>query len=120
MFWVYGGPGTGKSRLAHDFANEVSGGDYYEHGVGTIKWWDGYVDQKCVILDDFRRDHLRECGGLSYLLRVLDRYGARLEVKGGTVVSAFEHVVITCPYDPVAAFTYHRDSGDDEVDENIG
>lgn len=43
--WYYGDPGTGKSRKS---TSENPG--HYKKLAN--KWWDGYIDQKTVILDD--------------------------------------------------------------------
>lgn len=64
---ICGIPGSGKSR----YCQEV-GGDSYWKPCG--KWWDGYIGQETVVLDDF-------CGWLpiSDLLRLMDRYPFRVE-----------------------------------------
>lgn len=120
VYWIFGGPGTGKTFSAVNLAREVAGNSYFIHLPGSLKWWDGYNNQKCVIIDDFRRSQLSDIGGLSYLLRILDRYDLSLEVKGGSVVREFEYVIITCPDSPVGAFTYHREDDNSVIDENIG
>ncbi len=72
------------------------------------------------MLDDFRRRDLREAGGFSYLLRLLDRYDVEIEVKGGHRRGDWTHVVITGQRDPVTEFTYRGDDGQDIVEEDIG
>ena len=75
VIWLYGDTGTGKSRFAHDFSKDcwVSGDD--------LKWFDGYQQQECVIFDDFRPGMCT----YHYLLRLLDRYPIRVQIKGGFV-----------------------------------
>lgn len=120
VIWIYGTTGIGKSRLAIAYAEHVAGSDYFIHPPGNLKWWDGYENQDCIVLDDFRRHNLREAGGFSYLLRLLDRYDIQVEVKGGFRRGTFSHVVITGQRDPVSEFTYRGDDGQDIVEENIG
>lgn len=72
---VYWGPtGTGKSRTAW----ESAGIDAYPKDPRS-KFWCGYRGEENVIIDEFR-------GGIdiSHLLRWLDRYPVRVEIKGGS------------------------------------
>lgn len=72
VFW--GRTGTGKSRRAWDEAGLES----YAKDPRS-KFWDGYQDQKSVVIDEFR-------GGIdiSHILRWCDRYPVRVEVKGSS------------------------------------
>lgn len=72
VFW--GRTGTGKSRRAW----EEAGMDAYSKDPRT-KFWCGYNCQTNVVLDEFR-------GGIdiAHLLRWLDRYPIRVEIKGGS------------------------------------
>jgi len=81
---VVGLPGTGKSRLA----SEAPDGDCFIKPHGD--WWDGYHQQRRVVLDDFR-------GGypFSALLTLLDRYPLRVPVKGGFEVFNSGEIWIT-------------------------
>lgn len=73
---VYWGPtGTGKSRRAWDEA----GFDSYSKDPRT-KFWDGYGTQENVVIDEFRGSI-----DISHLLRWLDRYPVRVEVKGSSL-----------------------------------
>lgn len=118
--WIFGATGVGKSRLARAYAEKMAQTDYFIHPPGQLKWWDGYEGQKCVIIDDFRRSHCRGIGGLSYLLRILDRYDCQIEVKGGTRRCDWQYAIITCPRNPVDEFTYTDSNTEDVVDEDIG
>ncbi|AEM05802.1 REP 2 [Rodent stool-associated circular genome virus] len=120
VIWIYGTTGSGKSRLAEAYCRKVAGEDYYFHAPGSLKWWDGYEEQSAVILDDLRRRHLREVGGFSYLLRILDRYDCQIEVKGGFRKNKYNLVIITGQRDPVAEFTYRGDNNEDIVEEDMG
>lgn len=70
----FGRTGTGKSRRAY----EEAGPDAYYKDPRT-KFWCGYNGEQHVIIDEFR-------GGIdvSHILRWLDRYPIRVEVKGSS------------------------------------
>jgi hypothetical protein len=89
VFW--GKTGTGKSRRAWDEA----GLDAYCKDPRT-KFWDGYTFEKNVVLDEFR-------GGIdvAHLLRWLDRYPVRVEIKGSSRPFLAEKIWITSNISPV-------------------
>lgn len=87
--WIYGPTGVGKTR----YATNHYGTDYYikDH----TQWWDGYTQQKVIIIDDFDghwpfRD----------LLRLLDRYPFQGQTKGGYIHINSPHIIITCDKTP--------------------
>jgi len=89
VFW--GATGSGKSRRAW----EEGGFDSYCKDPRT-KFWCGYQGETNVVIDEFR-------GGIdiSHLLRWLDRYPVRVEIKGGSVCLKALNVWITSNLDPV-------------------
>lgn len=89
VFW--GKTGTGKSRRAW----EEAGVDAYCKDPRT-KFWDGYQDEKNVVVDEFR-------GGIdiAHLLRWLDRYPVRVEIKGSSKPLKAEKIWITSNISPV-------------------
>lgn len=119
MVWIYGAAGLGKSRLGLAYAKHRCGEDYYVHMAGPLKWWDGYEGQQCVVLDDFRRRQLKEAGGFSYLLRILDRYDVDVEVKGGSRRANWSLVIITGQRSPIDEFTYKDANNEERVEEDI-
>lgn len=88
--WIYGPTGIGKTRYVVDRESDlwISG--------GTLRWWDGYVCQSAVLFDDFRGDFCT----FHWLLRLLDRYPVRVEVKGGSREFNSSRIYITCPFHP--------------------
>lgn len=88
--WIYGGTGVGKTRYVVDREPDlwISG--------ATLKWWDGYMGQSAVCFDDFRGDFCT----FHWLLRLLDRYPVRVEVKGGSREFNSPRIYITCPFHP--------------------
>lgn len=58
------------------------------------KWFNGYQDEKQVIIDDVDSSHGTDSFG--YLLKIItDHYGCRVETKGGMVPLMAEKIVIT-------------------------
>lgn len=88
VFW--GKTGTGKSRRAWDEA----GLDAYCKDPRT-KFWCGYQGQSNVVIDEFR-------GGIdiSHLLRWLDRYPVRVEIKGSSRPLVATKIWITSNLEP--------------------
>jgi len=89
VFW--GKTGSGKSRRAW----EEAGLEAYSKDPRT-KFWCGYHAQENVVIDEFR-------GGIdvSHLLRWLDRYPVRVEVKGSSKPLVAKKIWITSNLSPV-------------------
>lgn len=81
----YGDAGAGKTRQAVE-GNPL----HYILDQGERLWFDGYNGETCLIIDDFY-------GWIKYgtLLRILDGYTYRCEIKGGFVYAEWTKVVIT-------------------------
>ena len=85
--WLWGPPGTGKTT----FARSEFGEDIYIKSQN--KWWDGYIGQKVVILDDLDSD----C--LSHYLKIwADKWPCTGEIKGASVNLCHTHFVVTSNY----------------------
>lgn len=88
VYWGY--TGTGKSRRAW----EEAGMDAFCKDPRT-KFWCGYSGESNVVIDEFR-------GGIdiAHVLRWLDRYPVRVEVKGGNRPLKAKRYWITSNLDP--------------------
>lgn len=89
-FVYWGKTGTGKSRRAW----EEAGMEAYCKDPRT-KFWDGYQVEENVVIDEFR-------GGIdvAHLLRWLDRYPVRVEIKGSSRPLVAKRIWITSNISP--------------------
>lgn len=101
--WIWGDPGTGKTR--HVWATYPG---LYEKAQN--KWFDGYTGEETILLDDLDTNILGH-----YLKRWMDRYPVKGEVKGGTIQLQHKLFVVTSNYsieqlfnDPILAAAVRR------------
>lgn len=84
---IHGPAGSGKTRFSYG-----DGSDCYilENSNANAVWWDGYMGESRLIIDDFY-------GWITHnqLLRFLDIYPLRLDVKGGSTYAQWTTVFIT-------------------------
>lgn len=89
---LYGPTGKGKSYAA---INYFGSEDYYVQecpsSKGTKLWFDGYQAQRTLVLDDFESDFCQ----YRYLLRLLDKYKLKVEIKGSFAWAQWTTVVMT-------------------------
>ncbi len=104
---IYGESECGKSRWANTGSHRLNG---HTRGLGNTTdvfilgqqrraglWWDGYRGERTIVLDDFQPRKV----ALRSLLRILDTYPYRCEVKGGMVMADWLRVIITNNDHPV-------------------
>lgn len=101
VIWIHGESGLGKTRLAHLLASEgkIAPADVYIKD--NTQWWDGYDKHETIIIDDFRASQMK----FTYLLKILDRYEMRVEVKGGYRQLLAKKIIITSIEKPQNAYT---------------
>lgn len=84
---LWGDAGSGKTRYAFGNGESVF---ILERSNSDNIWWDGYEHESTLLIDDF----YGWCKH-SLLLRLLDIYPCRLDVKGGSTYAAWDTVYIT-------------------------
>ncbi len=83
--WIYGETGCGKTTEAR-----TKYGTYFSKPCN--KWWDGYQNEDCVIIEDMDPNHSK----LAHHLKLwTDKWSFTAEVKGGTRSLRPKKVIIT-------------------------
>ena len=90
--YYWGPTGAGKSRRAREEAQTINSASIYYKPRGL--WWDGYHQQENVIIDDFY-------GWIKYdeMLKIMDRYPYKVQVKGGFEEFTTKNIWITSNVD---------------------
>lgn len=96
---LVGKPGLGKTRYAYDTYP-----DLFELAIGSGIWFDGYIGQKVVLLDEFEGEM-----PLSSSLKVLDNYYVRMApIKGSFTWWNPEVILLTSNNHPSLWYDYTK------------
>lgn len=99
VIWLHGKTGSGKSKLVYDSFESIC-------SVSDYKWpGNGYQQQECFLLDDYREQDLN----FHELLKIIDRYPFSLANKGGYIPLNSPFIVITTPEDISDTFRFIKE-----------
>lgn len=97
VIYIWGKPGSGKTRYAYADDPEIYRVD---HGSGgSVVWFDGYEGQKTILFDDFRGNIKH-----AYMLQLMDGYAMQLQVKGGHTYKNWNKIYITSNIPPTSQY----------------
>lgn len=93
--------GTGKSF----YARRIFENDFYGK-ISANKWWDKYIGQKNVLIEDFDQSHSYQ----AYYLKIwADRYAFAVEIKNGADYIRPAVIIVTSNYSIRDIFTKRED-----------
>jgi len=96
VYW--GAPGIGKSKRAlHEAGPKAF---WLSKPGGQTTWWDGYIGQEVVVIDEFYGWIARDL-----MCRICDRYPLNVETKGGSQPFLAKKIIITSNEHPSAWWT---------------
>jgi len=102
VWWLCGESRTGKTEWCDKyFPREKVMDNFY---TSCNQWWDGYVGQENVVIDDYRPEHFPE----HLLLRLLDKTPLRVNIKGTTCQFLAKRIVINSNYRPQDIFSWEE------------
>lgn len=92
--WIYGPPGSGKSKLVRQFAMASNLSVYHKL---ANKWWDGYRGEDIVLIEDLDPDVAEKL--VHHIKLWADRYAFRAEVKGNSIsIDPRFYLIVTSNY----------------------
>lgn len=115
IYWYWGKTGTGKTRRAYWEAQHLQQCQepYVKSSAGI--WFDGYDGQKVAIFDDLRSNWFE----YSFLLKLLDRYPHRVQIKGGSRQWKPDVIYITSPFPPKEMYTTMQENDNRDLIDQL-
>lgn len=99
---ITGETGIGKTRTVYETHDVM---DIYKVEVGDGSsgsiFWDNYNGESVILIDDFHNNFK-----LDYMLRLLDRYPMKLNIKGGHTWKCAKKIYITSNLHPTEWYPY--------------
>lgn len=111
--WFSGTTGTGKTYTAKEIAKRL-GFEVYEAGCDN-GFFNAYNGEECSIWDDYRSGPIT----FSSLLKITDRDGTMINIKGGKVFFAPKIQIFTSPEGIESAKTHEMKSGFTTLDNKF-
>lgn len=108
VWWVYGWPGTGKTKWAFEHSSSL----FFVPSLSPT-WFDGYKGEDTILLDNLKPGDIP----WRMLMTLMDRYPMQVPVKGAFVNAGYREVVITSIEDPRGFFTGTKDSSGLNIEE---
>lgn len=105
--WIHGGTGTGKSHIAFQNYNPLT----HYNLINDNGWWDGYTQQKIVIINDFR-------GWIPYdtLLQLTDKWPMSVKRRNREPIPfTSEKIIITSSLKPQEV--YNKREENDHIEQ---
>jgi len=90
VFIIWGDAGKRKTKQVYDEYDDI-------YSKGDNKWWNGYEQNKCLLIDDYDDEW---CLKRNELLKLLDRYPYQGETKGGFTEINSPVIIITSNFNP--------------------
>lgn len=108
VIWYFGTAGAGKTKKVFDTEVEVFRPTSY-------KWWEGYDNHKCVLVDDWRPSWC----SFDNLLKLTDIYPFRIQTKGGSRQVQYEKIYFTSHLPPRDYFPCIEDDEYKQLERRI-
>ena len=109
VYWIYGKTGVGKSRWVNDNELDLCVADVHN------SFFLQYDNEEAILFDDIRSTTFH----FNYLLRLLDRYPMKINIKNGMRVFNSKRIYITCPWNFTKLFEDVNDENLDQLKRRI-